>query len=98
MIDAVITSGLAVVTSTATGLATFLFTRKKYKSEVAENEIHNMSESLSFYIKLVEDNKKQLDDYKSELKSYRKEISELRQENSDLRKQIYDLQKRLITN
>lgn len=51
-LSVIITPIVAVVCSTLTGLVTWLFSRKKYNSEVDHNNIENMEGSLEFYEKL----------------------------------------------
>ena len=62
MIDlgVIITGVIGLVTSITSGWLSYLFTRKKYNSEVDENVIHNMKESLEFYKQLSDDNKERL--------------------------------------
>ena len=52
--------GLAEAVITA--VVTFLLTRRKYKTEVAGNEIDNKHKDLDFYIDLVNDNKEKLNE------------------------------------
>lgn len=77
------------VSSLLTGAATFVFTRRKYVSEVKTNEIENMRKSLQFYIDMVEDNKKRIDTYQAE-------IEQLRSENTELRKNLQELSMQII--
>ena len=86
MIDlgVIITGVIGLVTSITSGWLSYLFTRKKYNSEVDENVIHNMKESLEFYKQLSDDNKERLnsllkrnDELESEIKELRKQVSEL---------------------
>lgn len=86
MIDlgVLITGGIGIITSITSGWVSYIFTRKKYNSEVDENVIHNMKESLEFYKQLSDDNKDRLnellkrnDELESELKELRKQVSEL---------------------
>lgn len=93
MIDILVTTGASI----ATGFATFLFTRRKYISEVKTNDIENMRNTLRFYIDIVEDNKKRMDLYQNEIERVNAVIVGLREENTDLRKQIADLKVELET-
>lgn len=79
-----ITSLIGVVTTFTSGFTAWFFTRKKYNSEVDQNVIHNMNESLEFYKKLSDDNKSRLDEMikrndelDDEIKELRKQVSEL---------------------
>lgn len=61
-----------VVTNIVTGFSSWFFTRRKYNVEVKASDISNMQESLEFYKKLSDDNKKRLED----LLEYNKELRE----------------------
>ena len=93
MNEILITTGASLVT----GLATFLFTRKKYISEVQSNDIDNMRNTLRVYIDIVEDNKKRMDLYQKEIERLDNIVVTLREENTDFRKQIADLKIELET-
>jgi hypothetical protein len=60
--NVVITAIVGVVASGITGLVTWLFSRKKYYTEVDHNNIENMENSLEFYEKLSNSNNKILSD------------------------------------
>lgn len=77
------------VSALLSGFATFIFTRRKYISEVKDNDIENMRKSLQFYIDMVEDNKRKLDDYQAE-------IVQLRNENTELRRNMQELSMQII--
>ena len=79
-----ITALVGIITTFASGWTAWFFTRKKYNSEVDQNVIHNMNESLEFYKKLSDDNKSRLDEMikrndelDDEIKELRKQVSEL---------------------
>ena len=61
---------------------TWFLTRKKYNSEVDQNLIQNMKESLDFYRQLSDDNK-------SRLEEVLKRNDELEQEVKKLRDQVF---------
>lgn len=50
--DVIITALIGVLTSGATGLLTWLFSRKKYNAEVEHDRIENLESSLNIYDKL----------------------------------------------
>lgn len=86
MIDlgVVITGIIGIITSIASAWTSWFFTRKKYNSEVDQNVIHNMNESLDFYKKLSDDNKNRLDlmikrneGLEEEMKEMRKQVNML---------------------
>lgn len=87
MIDVLVTTGASLIT----GAATFLFTRRKYVSEVKTNDIENMRNTLRFYIDIVEDNKKRMDLYQNELERLNGKIVKLTEENLELRKEVQEL-------
>ena len=80
----IITAIIGVVTSFTSAWISWFFTRKKYSTEVDENIIHNMNESLKFYKELSDDNKRRLDLMISRNES-------LEEEMRDLRKQVNTL-------
>ena len=57
-----ITAIVGMITTGATGFFTWLFSRKKYNTEVDHNNIENMENSLLFYEKLSNSNNKILED------------------------------------
>lgn len=93
MSEFLLTAGASVIT----GAATFLFTRRKYISEVKTNDIENMRNTLRFYIDLVEDNKKRMDNYQNEIEKVNAALCTMREENTELRKQVADLRIELET-
>ena len=93
MNEILMTAGASILT----GFATFLFTRKKYISEVQSNDIDNMRNTLRVYIDIVEDNKKRMDLYQKEIERLDNIVVSLREENTDFRKQIADLKIELET-
>ena len=75
-----ITALVGIVTSFASGFTAWFFARKKYNSEVDNNLINNMKESLEFYTRLSEDNNLRLDRALSRNEELEKEVKELRQQ------------------
>lgn len=61
-INIIVTPIIAVVCSAITGFFTWMFSRKKYNTEVDHNKIDNMDNSLEFYEKLSASNNKILED------------------------------------
>lgn len=60
--DVIVTAIIGVVTTGLSSLITWLFSRKKYKTEVEHNSIENMDNSLEFYEKLSASNNRILAD------------------------------------
>lgn len=85
-----ITGGVGIITTVISSWASWFFARRKYNSEVDNNLIENMQQSLEFYKKLSDDNKNRLDEVL-------KRNAELEQEIRDLRKQMFSLMNSICT-
>ena len=85
-----ITGGVGIITTVISGWTSWFFARRKYNSEVDNNLIENMQQSLEFYKKLSDDNKNRLDEVL-------KRNAELEQEIRDLRKQMFSLVNSICT-
>lgn len=85
-----ITGGVGIITTAISGWTSWFFARRKYNSEVDNNLIENMQQSLEFYKKLSDDNKNRLDEVL-------KRNAELEQEMKDLRKQMFSLMNSICT-
>ena len=57
-----ITGGVGIITTVISGWTSWFFARRKYNSEVDNNLIENMQQSLEFYKKLSDDNENRLDE------------------------------------
>lgn len=76
-----ITGGIGLVTTIVSSWTSWFFARRKYDSEVDNNLINNMKETLGFYEQLSSDNK-------SRLEEVLKRNAELEEEVRELRKQV----------
>ncbi len=85
-----ITGGVGIITTVISGWTSWFFARRKYNSEVDNNLIENMQQSLEFYKKLSDDNENRLDEVL-------KRNAELEQEIRDLRKQVFNLMNSICT-
>lgn len=85
-----ITGGVGIIATVISGWTSWFFARRKYNSEVDNNLIENMQQSLEFYKKLSDDNKNRLD-------GILKRNAELEQEIRDLRKQMFSLMSSICT-
>ena len=85
-----ITGGVGIITTVISGWTSWFFARRKYNSEVDNNLIKNMQQSLEFYKKLSDDNENRLDEVL-------KRNAELEQEIRDLRKQMFSLMSSICT-
>lgn len=85
-----ITGGVGIITTVISGWTSWFFARRKYNSEVDNNLIENMQQSLEFYKKLSDDNENRLDEVL-------RRNAELEQEIKDLRKQMFSLMNSICT-
>lgn len=85
-----ITGGVGIITTVISGWTSWFFARRKYNSEVDNNLIENMQQSLEFYKKLSDDNENRLDEVL-------RRNAELEQEIRDLRKQVFSLMNSICT-
>lgn len=85
-----ITGGVGIITTVISGWTSWFFARRKYNSEVDNNLIENMQQSLEFYKKLSDDNENRLDEVL-------KRNAKLEQEIKDLRKQMFSLMNFICT-
>lgn len=85
-----ITGGVGIITTVISGWTSWFFARRKYNSEVDNNLIENMQQSLEFYKELSDDNKNRLDEVL-------KRNAELEQEIRDLRKQMFSFMNSICT-
>lgn len=90
--EVLITGGIGLISTIMSGWGSWFFARKKYNSEVDNNLIENMQQSLKFYIDLSDDNKTRLDEALKRNEALEKEISELRGQMFELMTSIcYDM-------
>ena len=82
IIDSIGLSEIAVGTVPAviTGCVTWFLSRRKYKAEVDSSVIENMKQSLEFYTRLSDDNKRRLDEALAKNERLEKEVQELRRQ------------------
>ena len=95
--EVLFTAGIGIVTTIASGWASYFFTRKKYNSEVDLNLIEKMQGSLDFYMKLSEDNKRILDETLTKLEESEKRNDVLENEMRELRNQMFTLMTQICT-
>ena len=86
--DVLITGAVGVVSSIISAWTSWFFARKKYNSEVDNQLIQNMNESLEFYKKLSDDNKARLDDVLKRNEDLEKEVKELKKQMFNLMSSI----------
>lgn len=76
--EIIITGFVGLVTTIASSLISWALARKKYNSEVDNNLIQNMQESLDFYKKLSDDNRTRLEEVLKRNEDLEEEVRELR--------------------
>lgn len=79
-----IIAGIGFLTTITSSWLSWFLTKRKYNTEVDNNVIENMKQSLDFYMRLSDDNKARLDEAL-------KRNDALEDEVRELRKQVYDL-------
>lgn len=89
-VDVIITGIIGLITTVLSGWTSWFYTRKKYNSEVDNNLILNMKNSLDFYEKLSNDNKARLEEVLQR-------NNELEQELKELKKQMFNLMASICT-
>lgn len=90
-LDVLITAGIGVISTFIGSLTSWLFARKKYNSEVDNNLIKNMNDSLEFYKKLSDDNKNRLEEVLKRNEELEKRDGILEEEVRQLRTQMFNL-------
>lgn len=76
--ETLLTGGIGLLTTVVSAWASWIFARKKYNSEVDNNLIQNMQESLDFYKKLSDDNRTRLEEVLKRNEDLEGEVRELR--------------------
>ena len=75
MTEVILTSLIGIITTVISSVVTWTLARRKYNSEVDNNNIKNMSDSLEFYKRLSDDNTKRLDSLLEKNKKLGEEIN-----------------------
>lgn len=76
--DTLITGGIGLLTTVVGAWTSWVLARKKYNSEVDNNLIQNMQDSLDFYRKLSDDNRARLEEVLKRNEDLEGEVKELR--------------------
>lgn len=87
----IITGIIGFLSSILSAWLGWFFSRKKYNSEVDNNLISNMKESLDFYKRLSDDNKDRLEEILKRNDELEERDKKLEEEVRDLRKQVFRL-------
>ena len=83
--EVLLTGIIGIVASIVSAWCSWFFVRKRHNSEVDQNIIHNMSESLEFYKQLSDDNRNRLNEVLKRNEELEEEINELRREVNALK-------------
>lgn len=95
--DILITTITGILASVFSGGITYLYTRKKYNSEVDNTLITNMQESLTFYTKLSDDNSSRLQDLLTDYSKLREQFETVLSENDQLRIEVIKLRSQIAS-
>lgn len=90
-LDVIITASIGLLTTVGSAGASWFFARKKYNSEVDNNLIQNMQQSLEFYKQLSDDNKIRLEEVLKRNDELEKRDEALEKEIRELRTQMFTL-------
>ena len=85
MTEGFILAMLGIIEAVLTSVVTFLLTRRKYRTEVKEGEIHNDGykiendeKKFDLYVKMINDNEMRIDNLQEENRDLRKQVAEMR--------------------
>lgn len=89
---------VGIFSNIVTGWLSWFFTRRKYNSEVDNNLINNMKDSLEFYKKLSDDNRSRLEEVLKRNDELEKRDERLEEEVRQLRKQVFEIMTKICLN
>lgn len=95
--EVLITGVIGLVTTITSGWVSWFFARKKYNSEVDNQVIVNMKESLDFYKSLSDDNKERLDQVLEQNKEILEQNAKLMTQNKKLQEEVESLREQIKT-
>ena len=95
--EVLITGVIGLVTTITSGWVSWFFARKKYNSEVDNQVIVNMKESLDFYKSLSDDNKERLDQVLEQNKEILEQNAQLMAQNKKLQEEVESLREQIKT-
>lgn len=87
-----LTGTIGVITTVISGWTSWFFARKKYNSEVDNQLISNMKESLDFYKNLSDDNKERLTQVLEQNRKISEQNAMLLEQNTKLENKIKQLE------
>lgn len=83
-----ITAIIGTLTTIISAYVSHIVTKRKYNAEVDNTQIHNMSEALTFYKDLCDDNRERLNVLSLTIKDQENEIKQIKLDMLKLQKQI----------
>lgn len=96
-IEVILTGIVGLITTIVSGWTSWFFARKKYNSEVDNQVITNMKESLEFYKTLSDDNKVRLNEVLLQNKEILDQNARLLDQNTKLEAEVKELKSKVET-
>lgn len=93
--DVIITGVAGLITTFVGAWVSWFFARKKYNSEVDNQLITNMKESLDFYRQLSDDNKQRLTEVLEQNNQILKQNAQLLEQNTKLEEEVKTLKEQV---
>lgn len=94
-IEVILTGIAGLITTIVSGWTSWFFARKKYNSEVDNQVITNMKESLEFYKALSDDNKVRLTEVLQQNKEILDQNARLLDQNTKLEAEVKELKSKV---
>jgi FtsZ-binding cell division protein ZapB len=93
----IVTAIVTLFCSTASGVVTFILTKRKYSAEVDSQQIDNMGKSFDIYKKMMEESlEAQKNSMQSEINSLKTGYELVKGENDSLKAQVAQLQMQML--
>lgn len=94
-LNIIISGIIGTISTIICSYLSYLFTRKKYETEVNHNQIENMQKSLDFYKELSDDSTKRLELFQKQMNEILDQNRKLIVENSELKSRIEILESKI---
>ena len=93
----IVTAIVTLFCSTASGVVTFILTKRKYSAEVDSQQIDNMGKSFDIYKKMMEESlEAQKNSMQSEINTLKTGYEMVKGENDSLKAQVAQLQMQML--
>lgn len=93
----IVTALVTLFCSTASGVVTFILTKRKYSAEVDSQQIDNMGKSFDIYKKMMEESlEAQKNSMQSEINTLKTGYELVKGENDSLKAQVAQLQMQML--